>query len=312
MDNLMILHHYESSPYAEKIRLMFGYTNSSWCSLISPAWPPRPNVDPLSGGYRRIPIAQLGADIFCDSSLIALEIAKATEQPALDPTGTSGPALELMQKAEGDGFFAAITSVPTLMLLGTLLSGFGPLGAYRFVKDRRGLLKGGTSKPKAAADARDVMRDIFETLESLLTEQPWIGGDTPNAADFAVYHPIWLHLSCKGKLPPSAKNVCLWYDRLGNFGHGQRREISQAEAFERARSSPPRPLPDSEMIGDLEPGQLGEVLPEDYGLVPVAGTLAAVTAERIILARETEAFGTLHVHFPRTGYSLSTTADSTP
>ncbi|MFT4767636.1 MAG: glutathione S-transferase [Glaciecola sp.] len=304
MDDSIILHHYESSPYAEKIRLMFGFTNSSWCSLISPAWPPRPNVDPLSGGYRRIPIAQLGADIFCDSALIAQEIATATQNPSLDPYRASGSSLELMKRAEGDGFFAAIMSVPRLSLLGTMLRGFGPLGAYRFVKDRSGLLKGGTSKPKAAADAKDIMLGIFETLEGILATQTWIGGDTPSVADFAVYHPIWLHLSCSGDLPPSATKVRHWYEQLGQFGHGDRHEITQDDAFERAQSSAPRPLPTSDAIDDLELGQFIEIQPEDYGVVAVSGTLVAVTTDRVIIARETEMFGELHVHFPRSGYAL--------
>lgn len=304
MSDTMILHHYESSPYAEKIRLMFGYTQSHWCSLLSPAWPPRPNVDPLSGGYRRIPIAQQGADIFCDSALIAAEIAAASSTPDLNPCNASGAPRELMQQAESEGFFAAITSIPAPKLLGTMLWNFGPLGTYRFIKDRSGLLSGGTSKPKAAADARQVMESLFSDTDDLLANQTWISGDTPGAADFAVYHPLWLHLSCKGQLPPSAKNLRRWYDSVGEFGHGKRREISKEEAFDRAKSSKPRPLPDSEDLEGLAVGQAIEVSPSDYGLVPVVGTLAAMTPERIILARETDAFGSLHVHFPRPGYSI--------
>ena len=40
MNDTMILHHYEASPYAEKIRLMFGLTNAHWKSLLSPVQPP--------------------------------------------------------------------------------------------------------------------------------------------------------------------------------------------------------------------------------------------------------------------------------
>ena len=67
MTETIILHHYDASPYAEKIRLMFGLKGMRWHSVLSPEQPPRPNVDPLSGGYRRIPIAQIGADVFCDT-----------------------------------------------------------------------------------------------------------------------------------------------------------------------------------------------------------------------------------------------------
>lgn len=324
MNETMILHHYENSPYAEKIRLMFGYTNSEWCSLVSPAWPPRPNVDPLSGGYRRIPIAQVGADIFCDSALIAEEIAMQTQQPALDPRAVDGVAAELMMKVEGEGFFAAITSIPAPKLLGTMLRNFGPLGAYRFVKDRSGILKGGTVKAKSAADAQAVMREIFHALEQLLSSQDWVGGAAPNAADFAIYHPIWLHLNCMGKIPQSAKKTLGWYERIGNIGQGQRREITQAEAFDRARSAAPRPLPAIEPSSDSDPssnkeagppvalGTIVAVQPKDYGVVAVTGELASVTDDRIIVARHTADFGTLHVHFPRRGYSLTESVEAGP
>jgi glutathione S-transferase len=309
VDERMILHHYENSPYAEKIRLMFGCTDSHWQSLLSPAWPPRPNVDPLSGGYRRIPIAQIGADIFCDTALIAQEIALATEQPALDPANTTGTARELMLLAEGEGFFSAITSLPTTKLLGTIIRNFGPVGAYRFVKDRSGILKGGTSSPKTGDDAKAVMQGIFSKLEDKLTSELWLGGNAPSAADFAVFHPLWLHLSCNGQLPASATNVHAWYQRIAALGHGERQEITREDAFAVARDTDPRPLPDSEPPSDLKSGQKVSVQPEDYGVVPVIGNLAAITPTRIILARETDAFGTLHVHFPREGYALQAVTD---
>lgn len=302
----MILHHYENSPYAEKIRLMFGHTNSSWSSLISPAWPPRPNVDPLSGGYRRIPIAQVGADIFCDSSLIAREVASATGHAELDPASATGAALELMTSAEADGFFAAITSVPTPKLLGTMLRNFGPLGMFRFIKDRSGILKGGTSKAPSAEDAQAVMADLFSRLDTLLAEQQWLGGSAPGIADFTVYHPIWLHLNCSGQLPGQAKNIADWYARVGDIGQGDRKEITRADAFEAARNADPRPVPESE--GDeFAIGDSVEVAPGDYGVVPVRGAVAAITTDRIILRRDTDDFGSVHVHFPREGYVIKST-----
>ena len=267
----MILHHYENSPYAEKIRLMFGLTGSSWGSLISPAWPPRPNVDPLSGGYRRIPIAQLGADIFCDSSLIARELAHRAGQPALDPANVSGAARELMHRAEGAGFFSAITAVPPLKLLGTMLGSFGPRGAYRFVKDRSGLLKGGSARPPSAENARTVMRELFSSADQLLAEQAWLGGEQASVADFALYHPLWLHLQCGGRLPDDATHLKAWYDKVSAIGHGTRIDITQADAFAAARDADPRPLPGNASRDDERTGREVRVAPEDYGLVPVSG-----------------------------------------
>ena len=120
MSTPIILHHYDASPYAEKIRLMFGLTNTPWKSLRSPAKPPRPNLDPLTGGYRRIPVLQLGADIICDTALIAEEIAEITRNQKLQPQRLEGRVLELVNRAEQEAFFSAIAAVPPLRLLTTM------------------------------------------------------------------------------------------------------------------------------------------------------------------------------------------------
>ncbi|MEM1190460.1 MAG: glutathione S-transferase family protein [Pseudomonadota bacterium] len=305
MSNDFILHHYENSPYAEKIRLMFGLTESRWASLQSPPWPPRPNVDPLSGGYRRIPIAQIGADIFCDTALISREVADLTESPSLNPGNASAEARELMDLAELKGFFSAILSLPASKLLGTMLRSFGPIGAYRFIKDRSGIMKGGTSKPPAADDARQVMQQLFAALDARLSEYEWVDGESPSIADLTTYHPIWLHLNCGGRLPSEMAKLRTWFERVGEIGQGDRQEIGRDDAFASARDSAPRALPPSDDDGESELGGSVQVAPCDYGVVPVSGTLVARTAERIVIARETPEFGTLHVHFPNSGYRVS-------
>ena len=108
-----ILHHYEESPYAEKIRLMFGHAGIAWSSVLSPPMPPRPSLDPLTGGYRRIPVAQKGADLFCDSALIALEIASASDRRELRPDSVADDRSDLVARAQGDVFFSIITSEVT-------------------------------------------------------------------------------------------------------------------------------------------------------------------------------------------------------
>ncbi|WP_295875718.1 glutathione S-transferase family protein [uncultured Zhongshania sp.] len=304
MAESIILHHYDNSPYAEKIRLMFGLTNTPWSSLLSPAWPPRPNLDPLTGGYRRIPVAQIGADIFCDSALIAQEVARLSGSAALDPTAVDGDALELMKQAEGQAFFAAIGTVPPLRLITTMLKGFGPIGTYRFVKDRVSLLKGGTSRPPKGDKAKLVMESLFYALDARLDGCAWVGGDNPSVADLAVFHPLWLHVNCNRKPLAASPRIQQWYQRVENIGHGSRTEITQADAFKTARESQPRQVPASVADSPVAIGSAVEVAPIDYGVVPVAGKLAAVTETRIIVARETADFGTLHVHFPRAGYSI--------
>ena len=67
----LVLHHYLGSPYAEKIRCILGFKDLAWRSVeISPVMP-RPLLMPLTGGYRRSPVLQVGADVYCDTRRIA-------------------------------------------------------------------------------------------------------------------------------------------------------------------------------------------------------------------------------------------------
>lgn len=301
----LILHHYENSPYAEKVRLMFGLSELHWHSVLSPVQPPRPILDPLTGGYRRIPVVQQGADLFCDTALIAQELVAQTGQSSLDIKAIDAATQALVEHAEKDVFFAAIGAVPPRRLLSTIVRQFGPLGALRFVRDRTGMMKGGTVRPAQGTKAKAVMRSFLETLEAHLQNQAWVAGDTTTIADFAVFHPLWLHVSCDRRPLKTGARTLDWYERVSNIGHGQREESNADFAFGAARESEPRSLPESvsETAFPLESGV--HVAPSDYGRDPVTGSLVAFTDNRIVVARETSDFGRLHVHFPRAGYTIT-------
>ncbi|GAA5317297.1 MAG: glutathione S-transferase family protein [Candidatus Pelagadaptatus aseana] len=305
MRNTFILHHYEMSPYAEKIRLMFGLTGSHWYSSLTSVQPPRPGVDPLAGGYRRVPVAQVGADVFCDTALIAQEIAEATATPALDPANMDDSSRMLVRQAEQEAFFAAIGAVPPVRLLGTMLKAFGPLGMYRFAKDRASMMKGGTVRPPKGEEAKARIRALVENLEACLAEQSWVAGESASVADFAVYHPLWLHLLCNRKPLDAGPEVREWYQRVAAIGHGQREEISAADAFAAARETQPRALPEGDNADTALLGKSVEVAPCDYALIPVTGTLVAYREDRIVVARDTSEFGVIHNHFPRSGYAVT-------
>jgi glutathione S-transferase len=77
----IILHHYEASPFSEKVRLALGLKGAAWRSVITPNMMPKPDLVPLTGGYRRAPVMQIGADIFCDSQLMLVETIGAFPAP---------------------------------------------------------------------------------------------------------------------------------------------------------------------------------------------------------------------------------------
>ena len=73
----LILHHYPQSPVSEKVRVVLGLKGLSWRSVEIPRLPPKPDLMPLTGGYRMTPVMQLGADVYCDSQCIIREIELA-------------------------------------------------------------------------------------------------------------------------------------------------------------------------------------------------------------------------------------------
>ena len=83
--NNIVLHHYPASPFAEKARLMLGYKGLAWKSVFIPMVMPKPDVMALTGGYRKTPILQVGADIYCDTALIAQALDELVSAPALMP-----------------------------------------------------------------------------------------------------------------------------------------------------------------------------------------------------------------------------------
>jgi hypothetical protein len=70
----LILHHYDFSPFSQKIRLIFGIKDLSWRSVTIPSILPKPDLVALTGGYRHMPVMQIGADVYCDTRLIADEL----------------------------------------------------------------------------------------------------------------------------------------------------------------------------------------------------------------------------------------------
>src|SRR5258708_36224946 len=90
MSDQPILHHFEASPFSEKIRIIFGFKQVAWQSVLIPRVMPKPDLMPLTGGYRRPPVMQIGADIYCDTVIIMREVERRFPAPTLFPDGNAG------------------------------------------------------------------------------------------------------------------------------------------------------------------------------------------------------------------------------
>ena len=302
---MFILHHYSMSPFSEKLRLMFGYAGVPWQSLPSPEMPPRPNIDPLSGGYRRIPIAQVGADIFCDSRLISAEIARESQRSSLDPAAASAAERDYAAHLEGEVFWAAVLSIGAGRTIRQLLRNVGVWKTLRFIKDRAGIGRTARVAVPSARQAGTNFEEHLRELEQRLQADFLSGQAAPSHLDFAAYHTLWFQ-RVVGEVPMSLTlpRVEAWYTRMSDFGHGAVDEISRQQAFDVAAKATPREVP-ADHAQDALVGSTVTVAPTDYALEGVRGTLVGSSDERWIVARQTDQFGPVHVHFPRQGFELS-------
>ena len=100
----LILHHYDFSNYSEKVRLALGYKGLAWRSVTVPSVAPKPDLTPLTGGYRRTPVLQIGADIYCDTRLILRELERRKPLPSLFPQAYMGHASTIAYWSENQLF----------------------------------------------------------------------------------------------------------------------------------------------------------------------------------------------------------------
>ena len=103
----IILHHYPASPVSEKVRVALGIKKLAWRSVEIPRVPPKPDVLPLTGGYRRTPFMQVGADIYCDSHCILRELQRRHREPDFFPGHSEGVTWALGRWADS-AFDAAV------------------------------------------------------------------------------------------------------------------------------------------------------------------------------------------------------------
>jgi len=295
----LILHHYDPSPFSEKVRKVFGMTDQAWSSVLTPNMMPKPDLTPLTGGYRRAPVLQIGADVYCDSMVILDELQRRTPLP-----GDRGlPGLRGIGLWADRLFFQATVPV--------IFGEMGHLTPKAFIADRE-KLSGRPFDVEAMAQAAGPMRVQWRGhaswLDYALGDAPFLAGKAPGLADASAWMNIWW---LKGALPETYARLTAglerleaWRGRMAAIGQGTRTEITGAAALDIARAAEPAPAPDhdpDDALG-LSPGDPVVVMADDYGRDPIAGTLVAAGPSRLILARETPDLGRLHLHFPRVGY----------
>lgn len=302
----IILHHYPASPVSEKVRVALGIKGLAWRSVEIPRLPPKPDVMPLTGGYRRTPIMQIGADIYCDSQCILREVQRRFPEPTFFPGGGDGLPWGISRWTDG------LFGVAVRLSMGANADQL----PEPFAKDRVRLFLG------PSGDLKQEQADLPHIIAQLRAQFGWVDqrlaggrrfmlGNEPGLPDALTYYLVWF---VRGRwqggpgLLSEFPALEAWEQRVKAIGHGSPSAMTSGEALELARSSQPA-TPEQGDPKDpqgLEPGQKVSVVPDlDSGETPVVGRVRFVGRDSIAILREDARVGTVCVHFPRVGYRVT-------
>lgn len=310
----LILHHYATSPFSEKVRLVLGHKRLAWRSVVVPMIMPKLDVLALTGGYRRTPFLQIGADVYCDSALMCRVLDTLQPEPPLYPHTAPGLAEIVAQWADQSLFWSAVPY--------TMRSGGGPFVMAKaepqhddgtplpermkaFGADRAAMM--GAAKVAGPADLKVQMLAYLDRLERMLADgRPFVLGALASIADFSIAQAVWFMRMA----PPVAEllapfpKVLAWYEGMAAIGHGTPSPMASADAIAVAAAAKEH----APLAFDASQGfALGDevtVTPTDYAHDAVAGRLVGLGRDSVTVERSDPRAGTLHVHFPRVGFQV--------
>jgi glutathione S-transferase len=300
----VFLHHYPASPFSEKIRLMLGYLGVPWQSVEISSVMPRPLLMPLTGGYRKTPTLQIGANVFCDTAVITEGLVRHSGDDTLLRRGFV--VRRTAEWADNVLFRTAVALNFRPEAAAAFMGQLSPEEVQAFMADRAELT-GGT--PMVAVSAEAAMSDFASYLSQLddSLRGAFLFGEAPSVADFSVYQGLWF----VGQNPVNAvflepfKAVQTWITRMAAFGHGSVTEASGESALAAAAEHQPvAPDLSSSVFAD-HAGKEVIVTPTDYGKIPVSGQLIAASAEEVVIERQDDQAGRIMTHFPNIGFELS-------
>ena len=298
----IILHHFDASPFAEKVRLALGLKSLGWRSVEIPMVMPKPALTALTGGYRKTPVMQIGADIYCDTQRIAVELERRFPLPTLFPAHSEALSMALSHWSD-TAFFQPGAG---------LSMGTNAALPEDILRDRReffNFLDFATLEQQLPHLYSQFCAHL-QLVEGMLDDgRAYVTGDRPGWADILAYFPIWM---CRGNIANADEllagmtALAPWEQRVKSIGHGRSAGLAADEALAIAHRETSTAVPyiDDSAWPRLAKNTSVTVTPQDYGSVPVRGSLLRLTHTEIAIRRVDPLAGELVVHFPRRGYQV--------
>jgi glutathione S-transferase len=305
----LILHNYPQSPVAEKVRVALGIKGVTWHSVEIPRLPPKPMLTKLTGGYRRTPVLQIGADVYCDTLCILDELERRFPTPTFFPTRDAGLMWSLSRWTDGGLFDLGVKII---------LGSAGENLPADFAQDRGRLYLG----PDWVAELKAANDDLPHLAAQMRVQMKWLNDqlsdgraflldDVPAAIDAQFYHVVWF---VRGRwdqgpaLLAEFPDIARWEANVADIGHGTMIDMPPEDAHKQALQNQPLDVTHNDAVDPqgLKVGMKLAVSPDlDGGEEPTVGELVAANAERIVIARTGADLGRINVHFPRLGYRVS-------
>ena len=301
----LILHHYWPSPFAHKIRLALGLVDTSWKSVEIPRVPPKPLLMPLTAGYRRTPVLQNGADIYCDTQNIVRAISELTATSSLLPTRQRGQIMAFTDWVDGTVFNLAARVILTSAL---------DTAPPEFIQDRGGLYFGPNWTPEGLkAQLPGVIRQLAAHLDSINQGLPDTGGyltESLSYADVSIAYVAWF-IRGRWDVGPEFLSQFPSIERIERNVHEQstdrHEELSAESALMtalQAESIAPRGV-EAQIGSGLSEGMQVLIRPQaETSDPPIIGRLRYLDRVRVSIDHQDPQVSDVVVHLPVAGYQI--------
>ncbi|KAA1192405.1 glutathione S-transferase family protein [Pseudohalioglobus sediminis] len=294
----VILHQYELSPFGTAMRLALGLKGIPWKSVEAPMVSPKPDLSALTGGYERIPVLQIGADIYCDTDCITSALEAYAPEPTLypQPLGLAG---KFIAQWAGNCWFMPAAGTALGGNADSLPEEFWLDREKRFGMDRKTFLPAVPHMQSQFAAGAQYL------VAALADGRDFIAGDTVGHADLTLYM-IVRFVQLSGIQPADlSAAVAEWYQRVEAIGWGDLESWTAEQAIQHALENTPVDACAVAPGQGWEAGQRVSVRTESPDPAAVEGTLVGLDDARISIARDDPKAGLVHVHFPRMGQILT-------
>jgi glutathione S-transferase len=301
----LILHHYWPSPFAHKIRLALGLSGVAWRSVEIPRVPPKPLLMPLTAGYRRTPVLQSGADVYCDTQNIVRALTAITHNHQLLPTDLSGKILAFTDWADG-----AVFNLAARVVLTSALDTAPP----EFIQDRGGLYFGPNWTPEGLkSQLPGVILQLAAHLNSIDSGLSSQGGFMSNDLSYADVTIAYLAWFIRGRWDqgPEFLQQFANIERIEREVHDAVREVYEDLSAEdalkiAANSESQSPSGVTKQCGVmLRQGMQIAIKPQaETSDPPVVGRLRYLDRVRVSIDHHAPEVGDVVVHLPVAGYQI--------